>query len=200
MIKIYTFLLCCCLFCPFAVSSQEETKEKENILEAPEGWRPERIAFPLSFAPSLDYQGFEDIRFAPGWSKEGMEDFWSYTFVWYLNTDPELTASKLQEDIEAYFNGLMLAVAKGNEIPEAELSPTIALFLAHPDQSHFIGKVSVFDSFFLKKTIVLNMLVYPQYCDAEKKYVALFRVSPQPFTHAVWGTMGAIGFTHDCDP
>ena len=33
---------------------------------APEGWRHERLAFPLDFAPDIELEGYEELRFAPG--------------------------------------------------------------------------------------------------------------------------------------
>ncbi len=39
--------------------------KNSSLLPVPEDWRFEKIDFPLDFAPDLDYQGFEELRFAP---------------------------------------------------------------------------------------------------------------------------------------
>jgi len=51
------------------------------VLSAPENWKSELIPFPRSFAPSIDFIGFEDLRFSPGWSDSTSQEFWAYTFI-----------------------------------------------------------------------------------------------------------------------
>ena len=66
-------------------------QEQETVLNSPDNWRKEIIAFPIGFAPEIKFKGFEDIRFAPGWSDSTSNEFWTYTFVWYIEKDQPMT-------------------------------------------------------------------------------------------------------------
>jgi hypothetical protein len=57
-------------------------------LDAPAGWRKESFAFPLPYAPSLPYQGTEQVRFSPSWSKFADEAGFSYAVLWDLRPTP----------------------------------------------------------------------------------------------------------------
>ncbi len=82
-------------------------QERETILSAPDNWKSEIIPFPLGFAPTIDFVGFEDLRFAPGWSDSTSQEFWTYTFAWYIEKDSGMTESRLTELFNSYYDGLM---------------------------------------------------------------------------------------------
>ena len=82
-------------------------QENETVLSAPEDWKSEIIPFPLGFAQSINFDGFEDLRFAPSWSDSTSENFWTYTFVWYVEKNSAMTESKLTEYFNSYYDGLM---------------------------------------------------------------------------------------------
>ncbi len=81
------------------------SQEKETVLEAPESWGSEIITFPMDFAPSIDFTGFEDIRFTPGWTDPYNRQFWTYSFVWYIDQIPPLTEQKLTDLMSTYYDG-----------------------------------------------------------------------------------------------
>ena len=93
MKNIYYY--CMALGLIFSMQSQAQETEQELLLAIEDNWRSERLSFPISFAPSLDYKGYEEVRFAKGWSKKDSDEFWTYAFVWYLDEDPELDANQL---------------------------------------------------------------------------------------------------------
>ena len=96
------------MFVLFTVSSTIcFCQEKETVLTAPENWQSEIIPFPMGFALDIDFIGFEDLRFAPGWNDAGSEEFWTYSFVWYIETYGAMTESKLTESFNSYYDGLM---------------------------------------------------------------------------------------------
>ena len=112
-----------------AWASAEEDQDASFFFPAPEGWLTETIPFPLGFAPSLAYEGLEELRFAPGMFKAGQEDFWTYAFVWWITPRPDLTPDILARDLEIYFEGLTGAVVGDQEIDlsVAEFSSHLAL-------------------------------------------------------------------------
>ena len=170
----------------FFVQAIASGEQSENILKAPDTWRTERIHFPLGFAPTLDYQGFEDIRFAPGWSDEQAEDFWSYAFVWYLDTDPKLNKEILEQQIKAYFDGLMKS------------TDTSVAVESKAGGHQYVGYASVVDAFFTKEKMVLNFTVVSSVCTATGKHAVLFRLSPQARSHSVWNALNKVDLAINC--
>lgn len=173
-------------------------QNEELLLTIDEPWRSERLEFPIRFAPSIDYKGIEEVRFAKGWGKPDSEEFWTYTFLWYLDEDPKITAQAIEDDIEAYFNGLMALVGKGNgltDIPKA----TVVFVPNNEEKSSFIGKAKVFDAFFTKGIQELNIKAVSDYCSATKKYTVLFTFSPKEFDHSIWKTLDTIRLSKACD-
>jgi hypothetical protein len=97
-------LLCAVAAVP---GTAQESVEVPFYLPTPEGWRTETIPFPLEFAPELDYEGLEELRFAPGMFKEGSADFWSYAFVTrkpiQLNVNIDIVPCSSQGQVAAIF-------------------------------------------------------------------------------------------------
>jgi hypothetical protein len=93
-------------------------KNKLNIFDAntwvppyyllkPKGWEVERFPIPIDFAPSISYQGSEDVRFAPGWGDEKSEEYWSYTFLWWLQGAHKIDSRRLKSHLQDYYQGLV---------------------------------------------------------------------------------------------
>ena len=83
---------------------------KESGWPLPAGWKREEIPFPLGFAPTLNHQGVEELRFPPGFSKAESPNHWSYAFEWRLTDEASLDAGALGAELAAYFRGLLVAV------------------------------------------------------------------------------------------
>lgn len=191
------YLLIVSILFSLNLAAQDEGKE-EYFLIASDEWRKELIPFPLGFAPTLTYEGVEDIRFSKGWADNTSEEFWSYKFMWYLDKNPSLNEEKLQKDIGLYFDGIMAAVGKGKNIPSDSIVETNALFI-NSGEGLFRGKVRVFDSFFLRDQIVLNFQVKSFYCEERKKHIVYFNVSPQAMDHRIWNEMSEINVGGACE-
>ena len=173
-------------------------QNEELLLTIDEPWRSERLTFPISFAPSITYKGIEEVRFANGWSNPDSDEFWTYTFLWYLDEDPKITADAIENDIEAYFNGLMALVGKGNgltDIPKAN----VVFVKENSEGASFIGKAKVFDAFFSKDIQELNIKAVSEYCSETKKYTVLFTFSPKEYDSPIWETLDRIKLSVDCN-
>ncbi len=170
----------------------------KNLVIAPENWRSETIDFPLDFAPSLDYSGTEYIRFAPGWGKENTADYFSYTFLWVIDRDPKLSSTKLESEMETYFDGLITMISKEDLSANHDVSTSKAFFEKVND-SVYGGKILTYDPFTAKKDITLNVIVTYTFCESENKHLVLFILSPQTLEHPIWKKMKKIGIDLDCD-
>ncbi|NAS32602.1 hypothetical protein GTQ40_16595 [Flavobacteriaceae bacterium R38] len=180
------------VFCCFCTIAQEKEAPERSLLEAPEDWRKELLQLPLGFAPELNYKGIEDVRFSKGWGNKDSEEFFTYTFAWYLDIDPELSSEKLNKELKIYFDGLMNAIGQGRNIPKEKITPTQASLIDDSKSNSFKGEVKIFDVFFTQEVITLNVKVSTSYCKPAKKHIAYFEFSPQGFDHKLWDTMNKI--------
>lgn len=169
-----------------ATKSQEQTeKEVEPLLEAPDDWGVEQIRFPLSFAPSIKFSGYEDIRFSPGWSKVDSPEFWTYKMVWHLDEDPQLTEERLAELFETYYDGLACTVAQAGATNPIALQKPVAVFIR--DGDNFRGKLRIYDPFTTKDWICLHAQV--QKSKRGDKNLVVIEMSPKPFDNEVWNEL-----------
>lgn len=172
--------------------SATRPQEDEQLLDAPSDWKVEQIRFPLSFAPSIEFNGFEDIRFAPGWSRPDSPEFWTYKFVWQVGADPQLTTERLGVLAETYFDGLSRAVALGGEQDTDPMQKPVAVFVEAGtnagkdlnERKNFTGRLRIYDAFSTKKWIYLNAKVKSM--KSGEKDLIIFELSPQHFEHEVW--------------
>lgn len=178
--------------------AQEENDVK--LLDAPGNWRSELIQLPLRFAPELDLEGIEDVRFAKGWSEPQSEEFFTYAFLWYLDNDPSISKEVLENSMKVYFDGLMSLIAKGKGIEE--IPKTNASFKQIKPEGHtnnYTGSIEFFEAFFTQKVHTLNVKVSSSYCEDEEKHLVFFRFSPKDFEHNVWGKLNEIHYTFECE-
>lgn len=179
------------LLLSFSLAYSQESKP-ETVLTAPDTWGPEIFSFPLEFAPAIDYQGFEDIRFAPGWSDTTANDYFTYTFVWYLDSDPKLTIDLLTSHVKAYFGGLMTGTSGRDDLPEVTASFT------QKANGNYAGSVDTYDAFFKKKDMTLHVTVESIHCKSTGKQIVWFRLSPKGLEDPLWQMFGAVKLKLDC--
>ncbi|KAA3628463.1 MAG: hypothetical protein DWQ02_19300 [Bacteroidetes bacterium] len=173
-------------------------QEHESVLIAPENWQSEIILFPISFAPEIDLTGFEDLRFAPGWADSTSQEFWTYTFVWYVDEKQPMTESKLTEYFNYYYDGLM-GVDRKNKADttnSVKLDKTLCLFIQ--SKEGFSGKMRVYDNFFTKDYLILNIKVKESFCPEMKKHIISCEISPKPFDHSVWAIFENVKLKKEC--
>lgn len=176
--------------CSFTSFSQENTRV--DLLTSDASWGKEIISMPIHFAPQIPYKGVEEIRFAPDWSKQDKDGFWSYVFVWDIDLNKELTATDLETYLQYYFDGLMHVVnkEKGKVLPK-----TVALFIKKEkstNDNEFIGKLQIYNAFHTKDVMFLHCTVTQYYCPKKQKSMVLFRFSPKKFEHSIWKELSAI--------
>ena len=180
----------------------QESVEVPFYLPTPEGWRTETIPFPLEFAPELEYEGLEELRFAPGMLEEGSADFWSYAFVWWVPEGTQFETERLQSDLEHYFRGLATAVAEAREFDPGEpdydvqLKPTGS---STPDHPQWVGTAATYDVFASRKPVRLNVRIDIVPCSSQGRLAALFQLSPQPRDHSIWETLDNLRQEFSCE-
>jgi hypothetical protein len=169
--------------------STQSSVEVSFHLPVPRGWRTETLTFPLTFAPELEYEGLEELRFSPGMFQEKGVDFWSYAFVWWVPLATEFSTERLENDLEIYFNGLTDGVAKAREFDpgapdfDARLEPVESDL---PDPRQWEGKVRTFDVFTTRRPISLNIRIDLLECADQGHTAVFFQLSPQPRRNPIW--------------
>jgi hypothetical protein len=174
-------------------------QEHETVLNAPDDWLTEIIPFPLGFAREINLVGFEDLRFAPSWSDAASENYWTYMFVWYVEKGDAMTESKITNYFERYYDGLMGVSMKNNEgeVNPNELDETICLFVK--TKEGFSGKMRVYDRFFSKDYMTLNIKVRESFCPKTNKQIIWCEISQKAFDHKVWESFKDVTLKVDCD-
>lgn len=174
----------------FLVSFTGVSQEHETILAAPTDWISEIIPFPLRFAPEIDLVGYEDLRFAPNWNKPEHDEFWTYMFVWYVTNDKKITKDKLTMYFNSYYDGLMNVKFQDIDATETTFETT---------NNGFKGKMKVYDNFFTKDYMTLNIRVAVIDCPETEKQLIRCELSPQDFSHELWNALSSIKVLLACE-
>jgi len=186
----------------FSVSLRTDAQKPVYILAEPAGWNKEIMTFPIDFAPEVNYQGLEDIRFAPGWGNDKNDQFWCYTFVWWLDNSPVFDENKLATDMEEYFTGLANSVLKSKNKTVENLPKTLATFKKDKSDNKNVkvykGKINMYDAFVTFKPITLNIKTYILVCKDKNKTAVFFEMSPQNFKHEIWKELDKIYRDFNC--
>jgi len=198
-------LLVLVVLCVVVVSPlvAQEPVEVPFYLPTPEGWRTETIPFPLDFAPELEYEGLEELRFSPGMFAEIKVDFWSYAFVWWVREESHFDTQRLQMDLESYFRGLTTAVAEARDFEpgtpdfEVRLEPVES---ATADHAQWQGTVLTYDAFTTRKPVRLGARIDIIPCPSQGHVAAIFQFSPQPSHHNIWKVIAGIREGFRCEP
>ncbi|HEY4003303.1 MAG TPA: hypothetical protein VGO93_30825 [Candidatus Xenobia bacterium] len=152
---------------------------------APPGVHTETIPFPLDFAPQVAFHGIEEIRFAPGFRKPDAPDWFTYSFVWYVNDSRQLD---VKADLTAYFRGLMDAVAKEDHLTTrawptwVEVGEVASGFTDEPT-THAV--VHTWDAFGTPGPLTLDIQVYEPPCSVPDHRFYYFETTPHPHDPAV---------------
>ncbi|HTH55900.1 MAG TPA: hypothetical protein VL728_07620 [Cyclobacteriaceae bacterium] len=168
---------------------EAQTWQPPYTLPTPEGWRVERFAIPIEFATEIPYTGVEDVRFAPGWGLNENNDYWSYAFLWYLDGSPEIVADNIQENLQAYYSGLVRRNIDRRKIPLDKVIPTKTSFKnidpINGDVQTYHGTVEMLD-YLAQKPMTLNCIVHIKKDETNDRTFVFHELSPQPRDSTIW--------------
>jgi hypothetical protein len=160
---------------PFGVDPLPDSPDGRPL----DGWAQELIELPPAFAPDLP-PGLERLAFAPGMFEQGSQEFWSYAFVLELDvTAPD--ADQLQDWLEQYYDGLLVAVADERDIGNDPATVTVR----RTGTRDFEATLHVIDTFVTFDVLTLQSRIRVTRASAGHCHL-LVRVSPQPADHPVW--------------
>ena len=110
-----------------------------------------------------------------------------------------MTESKLAETFGLYYDGLMGVDQhnKADTLHANQLEKTLCLFV-RTDEG-FTGKMRVYDRFFTKDYMILNIKVKESFCPKTNKQIIRCDISPKETGHEVWNIFGDVGLKITCD-
>ncbi len=199
MKRLFIIILCLkSLYC----FGQDPTKEFDGKnweapykLSIPKGWDVERFLIPIEFAPQIPYTGVEDIRFTPGWGNVKSNEYWTYAFLWYLNGSPAINKNIIENNLRAYYTGLVGRNIEPRKIPVSKVIPTKALvkqvMTFKRDTKTFNGTIEMLD-YMEQKTITLNCIVHVRPYKEKGKTFIFYELSPKPLSDSIWLTLNQL--------
>lgn len=183
----YLCLIVCCLSISFVFSQETQSF---SILKNTKNWKKEIIKFPIDWAPDLKVTGFEELRFSPNWKDPKSEQFWSLVIAWKIDAKTSLTLKESENNLKSYFDGLMKPNywSKNFPIPKVTFTKKINA----NSQTNFTGEMTFFDGFYTGKVITVHIKGEQLFCEKHKKYIIVFRISPQNIQHKIWESLDTI--------
>jgi hypothetical protein len=187
-----------------------EKSEMERILAAivpgaesarwpiPAGWKHETFSLPPEFAPTLPYQGTEDLRFMPGFSSQAAPDFWSYDFVWWLDQRPPFDATSLAGTLTIYFRGLATAVGGSKYHLDPARYRAVLTAVPASDPPRLTGQVFTYDPFATGLPLTLNVEAELRSCPSSKQTAIVVALSPKAAADSVWKSLRTTAATLVC--
>jgi hypothetical protein len=196
------------LFIFFESSGQNPNEEFDGkkweapyVLDTIKGWDVERFLIPISFAPSIPYKGVEDIRFTPGWAKKTTNEYWSYAFLWYLDGTVALDAKTIENNLKAYYTGLIKVNSDSSKIAD-KLFPVTSSIRSRTaekkDLKTFEGSVTMLD-YMSKQPITLNVVIHIRTCAGKDKTFVFHEISPMPYSDDVWKRLHQLWINFKCN-
>lgn len=198
------------LLCLWSLHSfgQGQTAFNHETWKAPytlpvEGWGIERFPMPIDFAPAIPYKGVEDLRFAKGWGESGQQDYWTYSFLWYIEGTQEINAEIIDKNLNAYYDGLIGRNIEKRNIPADMVTKTNTHVKksAKPqgnDEATYSGTVSMLD-YMAKKPMVLNCIIHVIKCPGMNNTFVFHQLSPQPFDSPIWTKLNELRKSFYCN-
>ena len=175
--------------------------EAPYVLDTIKGWDVERFLIPISFAPSILYKGIEDIRFTPGWAKKTTNEYWSYAFLWYLDGTVTLDARTIENNLKAYYTGLIKVNSGSSKIAD-KLFPVTSSIKSRTaekkDLKTFEGSVTMLD-YISKQPITLNVVIHIKTCAGKDKTFVFHEISPMTYSDDVWKRLHQLWVNFKCN-
>ncbi len=204
MKRLFIIILCLeSLYC-FAQDSAKEFDGKNweapYKLLIPKGWDVERFLIPIEFAPQIPYTGVEDIRFTEGWGNVKSNEYWTYAFLWYLDGSPVINKNIIENNLRAYYTGLVGRNIEPRKIPVSKVIPTktfvkqVTTFKR--DAKTFNGTIEMLD-YMEQKPIILNCIIHVRPYKEKGKTLIFYELSPKPLSDSIWNSLNQLWTTFD---
>lgn len=177
-------ILAVLLFSLYFLSSycQEIKTDSLYTLPRPADWGVERFPIPIGFAPQIPYKGTEDIRFTPDWAKATSDGYWTYAFLWCLESEVKIDAKIIESNLQQYYSGLIKA--NGIDTTNAIVASFKEVTKENNDLKTFNGTIDMLD-YMAKKPIKLYCKVHLKLSARKTHTFIFYELSPKPQSHSI---------------
>lgn len=154
------------------------------------GWRGETFRFPLVFAPSIPFDGTQDVRFAPAFGRFDTKDGFSHVILWDIRPEP-MEGAQLERALAVYFDGLMENAARGRKLTELPVPAAVSLhpMSAPPGWSDaYAGAVHSWNAFSRGEELRLDVEVSTRRCTPQHLQVFI-AMSMAPRRDKAWDAL-----------
>jgi len=142
------------------------------------------------------------LRFAPGWADSASEDYWTYSYLWYLDGKIDFDAKTMEKNLEAYYTGLIGRNIERRKIAKEKLFPVKANLESTKtedgDLSTFKGSISMLD-YMAQQPIKLNCVIHVKECPRKDNTFVFYEISLKEYDHPIWNTLNKIWMEFECD-
>jgi hypothetical protein len=163
------------------------------------GWRADTFRFPLAFAPSVPFDGTQDVRFAPGFARFGTSEGFSHVILWDIRPEP-MEGAQLERALAVYFDGLMDNAARGRKLDELPVPAAVSLHpMAAPAgwSDAYAGAVHTWNAFSRGEEMKLDVEVSTRRCGSGRLQVFI-AMSMAPRRDRIWDALRSMGEEAAC--
>ncbi len=117
-------------------------------------------------------------------------------FLWWLDGNPKINESALQQNLKLYYSGLVARNIPIRNIPPNKIVSTISsikkIKTVLNDLETYGGTINMLD-YHTQKPITLNLIIHVKDSKTANRTAIYFEVSPKPFSHPIWQKLNKIG-------
>jgi hypothetical protein len=123
--------------------------------------------------------------------KKTTNEYWSYAFLWYLDGKVALDAKTIENNLKAYYSGLIKVNSDSSKMADKLFSVTASIksrTAEKEDLKTFEGSVTMLD-YMSKQPITLNVVIHIRTCVGKDKTFVFHEISPMPYSDDVWSKL-----------
>ena len=183
-------IVCCAILISDALFAQNQTAQ---LLKQPANWQFERFSLPPEFAPTIAYQGVEELRFSPGMFVKDSTTYFTYAFVAELTNVNSVSQDDIRNYLVNYFKGLCGSTAKQRHlsIDTSKIDIAIERRQNAGNEAFYDASLNIFGVFTDGAPVKLNAEIKVMNDKASKIYL-VFIASPLDKTNNVWNELHSI--------
>lgn len=169
-------------------------------LPTPAGWRAETFRFPLVFAPSIPFEGVQNVRFTPGFARFGTRAAFGHVLLWDIRPEP-MEGAQLERALAVYFDGLMENAARGRKLDELPVPAAVSLhpMSAPPRWSDaYAGTIHTWNAFSRGEEMKLEVEATTRRCGPQHLQV-LVAMSMAPRRDKAWEPLRELRDAVSCE-
>lgn len=178
----------------FSTQAQDSLKV---YLDKPEAWNYEAIVLPPSFAPEFPYNGYEELRFAPGMFNQDALDHFSYIMLIHIEDKSTINEEWLNDFFQEYYRGLCQFVGEQKE--QAIDTASINCSFKAIAKNQFEGSTQIFDVF--NEGDPLPIYLHCQQVKPSSDYPTrlLVTIAAHEHDHVIWQSLATLRATINKD-